>query len=279
MSYEEQEASSQDGAPVAFYEFQWGSTYWRYTSADSDQVLTIGVTPYTYTAVAVSDSGMVQGGSSNNDITVTLPSNLPIVDLFHSTPPSDEIILTIRRKHLNDEDDEALIYWKGFVKNLKRSEGNASVKIIGVSLLSMFESKGLRLAWTRGCPHILYDTECRVDPLAFMVETTIVAMTGNTITVADSGGHPAGWFTGGYVEWQANADGTLDRRGISDSLDAFRLVLLGTTYRLEAGMAVKLFPGCDLTTATCLGKFDNLVNYGGIEQMTGKNPFDGSAIV
>jgi len=279
VSYEEYEASNQDGTPVSFYEFKWGSTYWRYTSADSDQVLTLGEADFAYTAVAISDSGMVQGGSSNNDISVTIPSNLPLVDLFHSTPPSDEIILTIRRKHHNDEDAEAIIHWKGFVKNLKRGEGGASATVVAMSLLSMFESKGLRLAWTRGCPHILYDTECRADPALFMVETTIVAMTGNTITVADVAGNPVGWFSGGYIEWTVNVDGTLDRRGVSDSLDATRLVLLGTTYRLEVGMTVRLYPGCDLTTGTCLSKFNNLANYGGIEQMTGKNPFDGSAII
>lgn len=279
MSFADQESSLQDGVPVAYYEFKWGNTYWRYTSADRDMILTVVGDEIVYEAIPISDSGMVQGGSSNNDITVDLPASLPLIDLFHSTPPSDEIRLTIRRKHYGDPDDEAVIYWSGFVQNVKRSEGNVSAKVIGVSIMAMFQSKGLRLAWTRGCPHILYDSECRVDPALFAVETTIVAMTGNDISVADAGGHALGYFTGGYIEWTANADGTLDRRGISDSIDPLRFVLLGTTYRLEVGQTVRLYPGCDLTTATCSEKFSNLVNYGGIEQMTGVNPFDGTPIV
>lgn len=277
MTYEAREISSFGGAPISYYEITWGNTVWRYTSAETDRILTILAVPQTFTAIAISDSGMVQGGSSNNDLTVTAPANIPLADLFQSTPPSDEIKLTLRRAH--DGDPEAFIHWKGFVRNVKRSEDGTSIDIIGLSILAMFESQGLRLAWTRGCPHILYDSECRANPEDFVVETEIISMTGNSITVADSGGHDAGWFTGGYIEWEANDDGTLDRRGIMASTSATTLVLLGTTYRLEVGMTVRMYPGCDLTTQTCDEKFDNLENYGGIEQMTGKNPFDGNAIM
>lgn len=278
MSYQSREVSSQDGTPISYYEIVWGNTVWRYTSADTDQTIDLPLEDdVVFTAVAISDSGMTQGGSSNNDLTISAPSNIPLVDLFHSTPPSDEIKLTVRRAHQGDAD--VFIYWKGFIQNVKRDEGNASIKIIGISLGAMFESQGLRLGWTRGCPHILYDNECRANPEDFVVEAEIVLLDGNSVTVDAVDGKPLGHFTGGYIEWEANADGTLDRRGIMASVTDTKFVLLGTTYRLEVGMAVKLYPGCDLTTATCLAKFNNLANYGGIEQMTGKNPFDGNAIV
>lgn len=281
MSYESREISNTGGTPISFYEFEWGNTFWRYTSAETDQTITIPVnntpTSVVFTALPISDEGMVQGGSSNNDMTVTAPPDIPLADLFQSTPPSGEIKLTVRRAHAGDP--VAFIYWKGFVRNVKRDAGGASIQILGVSILAMFASEGLRLAWTRGCPHILYDTECRVDPEDFAVETEIISMTGNSITVADAGGKPLDWFTGGYIEWEANEDGTLDRRGISASKSLSEVVLLGTTYRLEVGMTVRLYPGCDLVTETCETKFNNLANFGGIEQMTGKNPFDGTAII
>jgi len=280
MTYEAREISSFGGAPISFYEIEWGNTVWRYTSAETDQELTINSVLRTFTAIAIKDSGMTQGGSSNNDLTITAPFDIPLTDLFHSTPPSDEIRITVRRAH--EGDPEAFIHWKGFLRNVKRAEDNTSIEINGFSILAMFESQGLRLAWTRGCPHILYDGECRVDPEAFGYETEIVSLTGNSITVADIDPSAAlidGYFTGGYIEWEANEDGTLDRRGIMASTSPIEFVLLGTTYRLEAGMTIRLYPGCDLTTQTCDEKFNNLANYGGIEQMTGKNPFDGTAIV
>lgn len=277
MSYDTYETSNQDGSPISYYEIKWGNTVWRYTSADSDQTITVPVDgSVTFTAIAISDSGMRQGGSSNNDISVTVQADIPLVGLFASTPPSDEIHLTVRRAHAGDLNP--VIHWKGLVRNVKRDEGNAQATIIGFALMALFEGDGLRLAWTRGCPHILYDGECRKDPESMVVATTITALDGNSITVASNGGHAAPWFAGGYIEWTANGDGSLDRRGILSSASDTQLVLLGTTYRLTVGMAVKLYPGCDLTSDTCLSKFDNLANYGGCEQMTGKNPFDGTRI-
>lgn len=280
MAYEDREISSFGGAPISFYEIEWGNTVWRYTSAEEDQTITINGEEQTFVAAAIADSGMTQGGSSNNDITITATDELPLADLFHSTPPSDEIRITVRRAH--EGDPVAFIYWKGFLRNVKRSEDNTHIQIVGFSLLAMFESQGLRLAWTRGCPHILYDDECRADPESFMYQSEIISMTGNSITVTNvdpSAALADGYFTGGYIEWEANEDGTLDRRGISGSTGNTTLMLLGTTYRLEIGMTVRLYPGCDLTTQTCDEKFGNLENYGGIEQMTGKNPFDGTAIM
>lgn len=273
MTFEARETSNHGGAPIALYTFEWGLTTWRYTSADRDIV--IGAD--TYTAIAIKDSGMVQGGSSNNDLTVQIDPTVPLTDLFQSTPPSSEITLTVRRKH--DDDAEVLIAWKGFVTNVKRAEDDSYATVVGQTYLASFERSGLRLGWTRGCPHVLYDDECRVDPEDFAVTAEITSMDGNSVTVDVAGGHPIDWFTGGFIEWEANADGTKDHRSIQASPTALRFVLLGTTYRLEVGMTVKLYPGCNLTTDNCKNKFDNLANFGGCEQMTGKNVFDGTPIM
>lgn len=282
MSNETREISNQDGQAIALYEIVFGDTVWRYTSADQDVPITVDVegvpTDIVYTAIPISDDGMSQGGSSNNDITVTCVADIPLVDLFHSTPPSTEIWLTVRRMH-EGEADTPLIFWTGTVSNVKRKEDNASAEIIGQSLLASFGRAGLRLAWTRGCAHMIYDSECKVNKIDFAHNAVITALSGNSVTIDDAGGFAAGYFDGGMIEWEATAEGTIDRRGISASLSDTELVIYGTTYRLEVGMAVTLYPGCNLTTDHCKNKFDNLANYGGVKQMTGKNPFDGTALV
>ncbi len=283
MDFEDFEISNDDGLRIALYEIEWGNTKWFYTSADQEIVATIpvgaGTEDRTYLPVAISDSGMKQGGG-NNDMTVNAPSNIPLVDLFVSTPPALEIWLTVRRMHLG-QTDTPKIAWTGTINNVKRTEGNAEVEIIGHSLLASFKRSGLRLAWTRGCPHMLYDQDCKADKTLFAVAGTITALTGNTITVDFTGPDPAaGWFDGGFIEWVADTGtGTIDRRGVVSSSSATVLTLFGTTYRLAVGMAITLYPGCDLTKATCDAKFSNGDNFGGLEQMTGKNPFDGTAII
>lgn len=285
MSYAEYETSKQNSVAVSLYRLKWGNTIWRYTSGTKPktimEVVEIGEDPIevTYEPIPCSDSGMVQGGSSNNDLTMTAPYSVPLARLFESTPPALSIWLTVRRIQVDDPDEEALIYWIGTVSNVKPQEGDGTVKIIGKTLLASMKRSGLRLGWTRGCPHMLYDSECRVDAEAFAVEAEITALTGNTISVDNVDGKAAGYFDGGYVQWVASDEGTLDRRGIQSSVDDDTFSMLGTTFRLEVGMAIKLYPGCDLTDETCDVKFDNLPNYGGCRQMTGKNPFDGNAII
>lgn len=275
MTFQTYETSTQDGEVTSLYEIVWGGTIWRYTSADR-QITVGGVN---YAPLPCSDNGMKQGGNTNEDIEITMPSDIPLADLYQSTPPSNTIRVTVRRRHSTDPDGQAFVYWKGYLSNVKRGEGNAAITLVCNTLLSSFTRQGLRLAWTRGCPHILYDQECRVNPADFVHATTIVALDGNSITLAGSGGRPQGWFTGGYIEWEVGGPATLDRRGIASSPSDVRLGLLGTTYRLSVGLPIRVYPGCDLTMSTCRNKFNNRANYGGCKQMSGQSPFDGSPII
>lgn len=278
MTYEATEISTQDGAPVALYEFMWGSTFWRYTNADQAQTITQDAASVTYEPIAISDDGVKQGGSANNDMTVRAPINIPLVDLFRGTPPADSIWLTIRRRHADGGATEFFVHWIGTIRNVQKGK-QAQATIIGQALLASFNRSGLRLAWTRSCPHMLYDTECRVDPATFAHVAEITAIgTDGTITVDSAGGNVAPYFDGGYFTWEANADGTIDQRGIEESVTDTQFRIFGSTDRLEVGLSITMYPGCDLSATTCNSKFSNLANFGGFEQMTGENPFDGRNI-
>jgi uncharacterized phage protein (TIGR02218 family) len=271
MTFNSAEISTQDGRPVALYLIEWGSTEWCYTSAD--RPITYGVNnkgePRVYEPRTVSDSGMVQGGSSQNDFTVTCPANLPIVALFNGTPPSLDMWLTVRRMHYGELD--APIYWIGNVANVKRT-GPAAAQIVGVPLTATFKRTGARLGWTRECPHFLYDSECKVDPEAYKLEVTITAKTGTTLTVDTVDGHEDGYYRGGMVVFEINGDGTLEYRMIEKNVGLV-LALLGLTDSLEVGMPVTIYPGCDRTPATCRARFNNIPNYGGHHYMPGETPF------
>lgn len=275
MAFDAKEISSQDGRIVSLYEFRWGLTVWRYTSADREITIVVDGSPLTYTPIAITDDGMVQGGSANNDLTVRVQQNIPLVDLFRSTPPSGEIALTVRRRHDGDELDDWYVWWIGTIANVKKGRVNEAT-LICRTLMASFRRSGLRLSWTRGCPHMLYDSECRVNPEDFAHTTTITAINADgSVTVESAGGNPAGYYDGGFIEWQATVEGTLDQRSIESSVNDTRFRIFGSTDRLSVGLVLTLYPGCDLKGSTCSGKFNNLANYGGFEQMTGENPFDG----
>ncbi len=290
MSFNSSEVSTQDGRPAALYRLDWGNTSWFYTSADRaiprQEYINGVLTDVTYEPRAMKDSGMVQGGSQQNDFTVDGPSDLPIVRLFRGTPPSETIWLTVRRCH-DADGTEAPIYWTGTVSNLKRPT-DAKCQIIGQPLSASLKRTGLRLCWTRECPHFLYDAGCKVDPEDYRHDGVAVVLDGNTISVTLDEPMEPGWFRGGFIAWEANDDGTLERRFIEndepvtippalpggDPVEATKLTIFGLVDFLEVGGDVRVYPGCARVPTVCDGKFDNIDNYGGFDKMPGASPFN-----
>lgn len=277
MSFNTPEISNQDGQPVALYKFQWGNTFWRYTSADRDIVLNELGVDHTYTAIAISDSGMVQGGDQGNDFNVTAPSDIPLAVLYRGTPPSGTIFLTVRRKHASD--DEAPVWWIGTVGNVKR-ESDVSISVVGRTLTASFKRSGLRLSWQRSCPHILYDRGCKVDPDAHGVAGTITAKDGVSVTVSGATVGDEARFMGGFIRWVADISGTYERRGIEETgtIGSGTFKLFGRPDRLDVGDTITLYPGCKHTPTACDVDFGNLPNYGGYDFIPGKSPFDGTPV-
>jgi uncharacterized phage protein (TIGR02218 family) len=264
------ENSNFSGRPVHFYDFSWGAKVWRYTSADRD----ITFEGETWLAVAISDDGVILG-AGGQPFKVTAPANLPLVALYRGQPPGEKIKLRARRWHWSDDETEVHTYWSGEIINVQR-KNRAEALILG-SVASLRRT-GLRLCWERNCPHMLYDQDCKADREQFKTETTITAMTGTTITVATAGNFPAEWFPGGYIMWQADPAPAFDRRGIQRQVSGLTFELLGSTDRLEVGMPITMYLGCDLTAQSCRDKFNNLANHGGFAFMPGKSPFDGDPV-
>jgi uncharacterized phage protein (TIGR02218 family) len=275
MSFKLFEISSRLGRPVSLYEFTWGNTIWRYTNADKD--IEWGVdeldNPLVWEAIPISDEGYVQGPQSD-PLAVTLPVRLELCQLFRSTPPSTSIWMKVRRFHKDDPDQEMTVYWVGMVGNIKR-KNLVTAEVVGLPISNTMRRTGLRLCWERNCPHALYDVNCRVNKEDFKTVAEITDLSGTTITVDTLGIYTGQQYMGGFIEWEANADGTIDRRGIQGFSGGTTLAMFGTTDRLEVGMTISMYLGCDLTASTCSGTFGNLPNHGGMAFLPGESPFDG----
>ncbi|MDR3488615.1 MAG: phage BR0599 family protein [Bradyrhizobium sp.] len=270
MSYDSAEISNYDGVPTILYEFLMGTNAWRYASGEQD-VTYVG---NAFTAVPISDSGIVQSGDVNNDdFTVTMPDNVTLAVLFIATPPSAPIYLRVRR--MNRGETDAPIVWVGTVKSAKHPT-IASLAVVCKVLTSSLDRNGLRLSWGRGCQHALYDRNCCVDPDDFGIAVAVDSLTGGTFTSSGLAAVATGYLAGGYLEWEL-LPGVMERRAI-DSHAGTTVTVLGTTDGLEAGQMVTVYPGCDRVTLTCQTKFNNLANYGGFPHMPGKSPFDGDPV-
>lgn len=273
MAFKLFEISTQAGRPIGLYEFTWGNTIWRYTSADRDIEYPAG-SDQIWTAVAIKDNGVTQGPSPV-EFTVNLPANLPLVPLFRSTPPAESIWLRVFRFHHGDTQAQA--FWIGTVGNVKRI-GIAKAEIVGLPISGTLRRTGLRLCWERQCPYMLYDGDCKVNRAAFSVDAVVMTLNANNFSVNTLGAWAGQAFVGGFFEWEVNADGTVDRRGIDAFIGGTTFRIFGSADRLTVGKAITLYLGCDLSPETCQNTFNNLSNHGGYRFMPGKSPFDGTPV-
>lgn len=270
MSYDFVERSNHSAAPATLYAFTLGTAEWLYTNVDEEVV----VDAKTYLPLAISDSGQVQSGDiRNDDMSVTLPKNTPLVDLFKGTPPSEGVWLTVRRQNRGETD--APVVWVGWISNVKLVSAS-SADVLCRMLTSTLDRNGLRLSWSRGCPHALYDTGCKVDKALYANDIEVEVLTGTTIASSDLDPVADNYLAGGFIEWEI-VGGVMERRPIESNADGV-LKLLGTTDGIEVGDVLTVYPGCDRTTSTCESKFNNLLNYGGFPHMPGKSPFDGDPV-
>lgn len=272
--FDEFETSNDQGRPIALYELRWGNVYWRYTSADVEQVYA----GETYSPVSISDQGMTQGGSAENDFTVTVQSDIGIVALFGDSPPTRPVWMTVRRRHADDPAEDAPVYWVGRIANVLRRENAAEADIRGVSIGKLLKSGGLRLTWNKNCPHCVYDSACRAPLAAHKYTVTVAGVSGQILSIVQPTTPSEGTFTGGFVEWDRSGTGTTELRGIEEMISSTQIKVLGRLPGLSVGDSIDLYPGCDQTVSTCNDGFDNLANNGGFFFMPEKSPFDGTQV-
>lgn len=274
MTYEAYESSTQLGARVELYEFQYGITILRYTNQD-DTYAYLGqeFLPTTITRPEIEESAEL----SRNNIKIRVPRDLPIADLFRVYPPSEEVTVKLYSIHRSDPDQQRLLDWDGRVLNATWYGSNAELHC--ENILTSFRRKGLRRPYQTMCPHDLYSQGpglCNADKPGHKVVATLTALDGPFLTSATFDALEDGYFDGGILEWEEIADIWHYRRIKSHVGD--QIELAQPIIQLVNGASVDAYPGCahDMSTRGCF-RFDNIKNYGGT-LVAKKNPFGSSGI-
>jgi uncharacterized phage protein (TIGR02218 family) len=272
MNFDNIETSLADGRPVRLYRFTLGKKSWCYTSGDRP-IQHLGL-QYETLPGGIIDDGIRQTGQDSPDtITLTAPATLDVAQIYRGIPPSSEVVLTIFDRHIDI--DDYLISWSGYLRTVKWPAIDRC-EIACAPMAERMTTTGLRLVWSRSCPHALYSSACGLDRADWRIDGTIDSMDGLTVCVAAAAEYPDDHFLGGYIEWPMYQGAYLERRGIS-AHQGDTLTLLASTSSLSAGTVVSLYPGCKQTVAGCKA-FNNLPNYGGIPRLPGVSPYDGRNI-
>lgn len=277
MAINDYETSVERGQPVELYKFIYGTeagTEYLYTNAEKD----IDWQGDTYTALP-SDRTQVKttGRGENNEMTVEVPMNSAVAELFRVFPPGRVVNLIVYQGHIANEDDpeawaedpEFGVVWTGRVLEANRKK-NTTVLTCENSQAGM-KRVGLRRHYSWACPLVLYGARCRADKAAATATTTVAAISGNSVTLT------SGWegsldptaFLGGLFEWDS-ALGREYRTIIGRSGDTVKLN--ATVGTLAVDDTVDVILGCPHTLTGCNDIHDNIVNYGGQPYIPLKNP-------
>lgn len=271
MSFAPIEESRSLGEPITLFLFVFGEgplDFYAYT--DAEQV--IFHEGREYQPVPIDRSAITASGTLDKaNTTIKMPSEEGLPELFRSYPPSGVVYLTIKQGHAGDPDEAFLVQWTGRVLSSGREAGEATLVCEPVS--SSLRRPGLRRNWQYGCPHLLYDSECRANQIAATVTTTATGFDSSLVNLPDgwNGSFDADKFVNGVIQWTSET-GRVEKRRILRILSSRNVVVAGAVRNLAIGQTVEVRLGCNHTLDDCRDLHNNAPNFGGQPWIPLDNP-------
>lgn len=117
-----------------------------------------------------------------------------------------------------------------------------------------------RNLYTGGCRLALFDSMCGLNKDTFGVVVSAVDAQLNIVTMSATA--PDGYYDLGNALFTSGRNAQL-RMMIRSQAGPSLQLMAPFPFAVTAGDMMIVYPGCDKTQATCAGKFNNLLNYGG----------------
>lgn len=118
------------------------------------------------------------------------------------------------------------------------------------------------------CRAQLGDQRCKVSMAAYTVTGSITSVNSRTIFTDDARTEEAGYFLGGLITFTSG-----DNEGLSMEIKEFLqgqfVAVLPLPYPVMAGDTYSLKAGCDKNFSTCVGRFNNAINFRGEPHVPG----------
>jgi Phage conserved hypothetical protein BR0599/Uncharacterized conserved protein (DUF2163) len=121
-----------------------------------------------------------------------------------------------------------------------------------------------RNLYSAQCRYALFDSQCSLNRAAFAVNCAVNAQTGGNTTTfsANFPGVADNYYMLGSAVFTSGQNQGL-RLMIRSQLSGVLSMIAPFPFQMETGDTLTVYPGCNKTPATCAGKFNNLINYGG----------------
>lgn len=127
--------------------------------------------------------------------------------------------------------------------------------------------------------NVLGDARCKVNLAPFTFSATVTALVGtdnDQFDAAALSAQPDNWFQFGQFVWTSGANVTVvpfnQVKAHTQETGAGRITLVFPAPRtIQIGDGFDVVAGCDKAKATCINKFDNILNFRGFPDVPGQN--------
>jgi uncharacterized phage protein (TIGR02218 family) len=265
MTYDASEASRDAGAPVELYRFAMGGLAWYYTS--SDQAVTFNGHLYVPETI-VRDELEYGSDQAVSALSVRIPRENPVAQLFVAGMPAQPVTVTVYRFHRDDPADVVGLP-PAEVADWDYDDPSGLAKLACHTVAQLLERRVPAVGVRRQCSHVLYGEQgCRASRAAHTVAAVVASVSGLDVVLTMSPEPADGTYAYGYLETQAGR-----RLHVARQVGTTFTLLTPPPAEVVAGLAVQAVEGCDRTLATCHARFGNAPRFLGWPELPTSNPF------
>jgi uncharacterized phage protein (TIGR02218 family) len=238
-----------------------------YGFTDHDQPLSFGGLDYAPSSAFDASAIATRGELNVDDLQVQgLLDNAGITADDIEAGLWDGAAVEIRQVNWADLGNGAELLRVGTVGNVQRQRGQYVVEMRG--LMQAFENTIVEVV-TPTCHAVLGDARCGVDMDAVKVASAVTTATSRRAFTASGLAQAAGYFTGGQVTFTSGLNDGVSMEIKDHDAGGVLSLQLALPYDLTVADTFDIWPGCDKTKATCIAKFDNLLNFRGFSFVPG----------
>lgn len=268
-AYLEAESSIQNSLPREIFEITAGTTVYRIATADRDVLY--GGNIYTASAVA-RGSVAIPNFTGQADFELLLPIDHPLVGRYFSKGiPPQKVTVVARRL----QGDLAEMFWAGEVTSIACDDMTAKLLIPARAPETAQRMLPTVTLSKSTCVHQLYDSMCRIERVLGVTyfSTPVLLSSGRDIRVdlgvSVSDPERSDWAVRGEIVHVASGErmSIIAQADLDPGVSTLtKLTLQFPLAELKAGDTVEIHAGCDHTLETCVNKFSNRQNFGGLPQ-------------
>ena len=270
-SFDTAEKSTQDSRPRDLYQLTIGNQTYYLTSG----VRSVSYGGHLWAAYQISrgTAPVADEGGTPKQLEITLPMSHPLCQRYmaQGTPPK---ICTVVIYRLQVDAGTAILLWSGDVVSLKFDQHMATL-LVTPTASRLLGRRLPTVTASRSCGHALYDGMCNLNRDSFKVTTTVIQVDGRKVKVDIGSSHANPWSVFGDVYHPSSGErmDIVAQQDLGPPSTVVWLTMQAPIVGLNTGDSVEVSPGCDHTIQTCLSKFNNKDNFGGMPQLPSTNPF------